>query len=124
MVLMEHKDHQELMVLMEHNDHQVHPVRNQINQTLLYHVLGPVNSTTASVNLISSSAICDPGDVIIEGSSNLFSISPDTFGDIRLLDTDVVNTDEYRIILQTNGTSQQFIQSKALCFDNLPAHIP
>ena len=82
-----------------------------------------MNSTTASVNLISSSAICDPGDVIIE-EINLFSISPDTFGDIRLLDTDVVNTDEYRIILQTNGTSQQFIQSKALCFDNLPAHIP
>jgi len=96
------------------------PGPNQINQTLLYHVLGPVNSTTASVNFISSSAICDPGDVIIEGSSNLFSISPDTFGDIRLLNTDVVNTDEYRVILQTNGTSQQFIQSKALCFDNPP----
>jgi hypothetical protein len=88
-----------------------------INNTNLYEVQGPTVNATSSINPITSQAVCDDGDIVIEGGyrslnqadSNVIVDGPSTAnGDF----------DNSYVVSMLGGGKQFF--AFAFCYDNPP----
>jgi hypothetical protein len=92
-----------------------------INNTNLYEVRGLNATATSTINEVTSLALCDDGDIVVEGGyrslnqadSNVLVDGPTTAnGDF----------DRAYVVSMLGGGKEFF--AFAFCFDNPPAHIP
>jgi hypothetical protein len=93
-----------------------------INTTNVYTVVGNTTGSTDSQSLISSIALCDAGDTALSGSF-LTNGSAIIRSDKPLATENGWNATAERLI-GTGPTSPGSVTADAICFDNLPTHIP
>jgi hypothetical protein len=93
---------------------------NQINLTKLYSVVGNlvenVDAPSPPLPIGSSHAVCDPGDIIIDGFFDVLAANGPWYIDRDGVDIFVAYT--------TTIQGQVDFSSTAVCFDNPPIHIP
>ena len=95
---------------------------NVLNQSNLYFVTGnEVNSSDHFDNIGVSIAICDPGDIAIQGGTLVFTHTGNYVERTEIIFS--VNTFADSYFLRIEGINVIY-QTQAMCFDNPPAHIP
>ena len=95
---------------------------NVLNQSNLYFVTGnEVNSSDFFDNIGVSIAICDPGDIAIQGGTLVFTHTGNYVERTEIIFS--VNTFADSYFLRIEGINVIY-QTQAMCFDNPPAHIP
>jgi hypothetical protein len=91
---------------------------NVLNQSNLYFVTGSeVNSSDFFDNIGISSAVCDPGDIAIQGGTLVFTHTGNYVERTEIISS--VNTFADSYSLRIEGINVIF-QTQAMCFDNPP----
>jgi hypothetical protein len=86
---------------------------NQINSTNLYIRQGNSTTTGNALATITSTAICDSGDIVLQGDYNINNFGGGPF--FNLISSTSPTFDSYSTTIRANGVT---IQSTALCFNN------
>jgi hypothetical protein len=96
-----------------------------INETNLYLASGDAVTATSNSDAVQSAAICDRGDIVIEGGYRSLNSADSNViydGSATVLDILVAYPDGAYLVSMLGG-GKEFV-AFANCFDNPPAHIP